>query len=136
MAMLLFACLGFFAQDVMPASINGTWIVETKQVKGTTRTKESRLPFWDPMEFSIQESDIELRFTSKEKSRLTFSTTRSKASRTFDLNLSEKVVIRGIFLLDGDVLIVCYNIEPNGPRPTSFDTTKGDSWVVYLCRRK
>ena len=49
-------------------------------------------------------------------------------------SLGDKV-LRGIYKLDGDKLMICYAYDPDLPRPTEFKTKAGERGYLYVLER-
>ncbi|MCH8923170.1 MAG: TIGR03067 domain-containing protein [Planctomycetes bacterium] len=43
--------------------------------------------------------------------------------------------LHGIYRLSGDSLTICYPLDPDAPRPTSFEHTQSDQFVVFNLER-
>ncbi len=56
--------------------------------------------------------------------------------RTLDIAGTQKVGSKGIYMIDGDTLIVCMGGSDAKSRPTSFTSTKGSQMVLMTLQRE
>ena len=73
---------------------------------------------------------------SNEKEKLTLKINPAKDPREFDLLAGERVVIRGIYKLDGDTLTACYPNSTEVPdRPKQFSAAKGEKQILLTLKK-
>lgn len=65
----------------------------------------------------------------------TFVTDASAKPKTVDLSATEKVGNRGIYLLDGDDLVICLSGSESQPRPLAFTSREGQDTILFSLRR-
>ncbi len=73
--------------------------------------------------------------------KVTFKLDPTKKPKTIDLvdlDVEKERLIRGIYSLEGDTLMVCYHRDPEkeGDRPTEFATKPDSGLVLFLLKRE
>jgi uncharacterized protein (TIGR03067 family) len=65
----------------------------------------------------------------------TFVTNSEVRPRTVDFAGTEKLGSQGIYLLDGDDLVICLSAEEGQPRPTNFTSRQGQDTILITLKR-
>jgi uncharacterized protein (TIGR03067 family) len=130
----LFACL-LLGVGRLPAQgdgdakkIQGDWVT----VLVLTDGREARLPPEKNRKVKVTAEKME---TSDGEPATTYKLGADKGLRTIDVTGPEGKTLKGIYDLDGDVLILCLPLRPEGERPTEI-TSAGRRAVPILKREK
>jgi uncharacterized protein (TIGR03067 family) len=70
-----------------------------------------------------------------EPAKMTLKLNPAKNPKEFDLLMDDKVVLKGIYKLDGDTLTACYPSRLAQERPREFSGAKGREQVLLTTKR-
>lgn len=117
-------------------SLDGSWelvaMVEDGKIISTDRARTS---FIKDGRIAINGSLIRFARPGGEDRILSFVTNPSANPKTIDLAGADRVGSRGIYIMDGDSLVVCLKESNVDGRPTTFSASAGSDSVLLTFRR-
>ena len=117
----------------------GEWVIEKEEQSGLTiyskpkrpSDRDQRFVRVSPTKWAVFRTDSERPIREWPTAFL-----KSDAGHEVDFMPDQhKLLKKGIWKLDGDTLLVCYD-EFGGERPTEFTAPRGSDRVLYTLRRK
>lgn len=119
-----------------PGSLDGSWELVAMVEDGKIISNESaRSTFIKDGRLAINGSLARFTRPNGQDRILTFVTNSNANPRTIDLAGADRVGSRGIYLLDGDSLVVCLKESHVDGRPTTFSASAGSDSVLLTFRR-
>jgi uncharacterized protein (TIGR03067 family) len=112
--------------------LQGDWLLQTHEVRGVNIVDDS-VPIVNPTMVSIKDDELTLHYFGHAKVKMAVNT--SASPKTIDFIGPKCVVARGIYALDGDVLLMAIAWYPLEIRPDAFKSSKKDVTLVILKRK-
>jgi len=121
--------------DAAPKALEGRWVFEAVLYQRDIFGAGPETPL-TPTAFEVKRDRLTIRLSGLKSADAELTTDEAATPKCFDARLSNGHVFRGIFALDGDVLVVCVQMESERKRPTAFSTLSDDRTVLFILRRQ
>lgn len=118
-------------------SLNGTWQIISAIDDGQLMTQQLlRDQFVKDGRLTIKGNLMTLTRPGQPNAReVAFVTDGTKSPKTIDLAGTDRIGSKGIFMKDGDTLMLAIGVHGNDPRPTDFSSLPGSNRVVLTMHR-
>jgi uncharacterized protein (TIGR03067 family) len=135
-ALLSLTGAAVLAQEPNPAGpLEGTWTITKGERQGKEQNKED-----SEGEFRFRGASVKVASGAEDAQYRYEVRAAKKAGVLPEIDFRsgdgpQGVVLRGIYKLDGDDLVICVSLAPFA-RPTELATTKGTSVMMFTLKRK
>ena len=129
------------ASDELLHDLQGTWRPESILIRGNEL--DSRMLPYSEKEYRIEKDKLTVVgkvFNREVKPEMRIKVDGSTTPKSMDLCFPDGTVFRGIYAVDGDVLLVCMPRDGTAKRPITFSSRLNDNPAdrigVYILRRQ
>jgi len=115
--------------------LQGKWAIETVEINGVDMTEVLGGIPWLPQEFKIREHQLTITNVSKKSLVAELVVNKKRGPRELDVRFSGGYLMRGIYSIDGDVLLVCINRDHDCERPKRFSSKSEPVRAILILRK-
>ena len=116
-------------------ALTGKWEIVKSELGGADITDHLKA-----MKFEIMAGGKYVAELGKEKDEGSFTLNLAKKPKEMDIKATggpgKDKLIKAIYKLDGDDMVICYELGGDGERPTKFETKKDTKQLLTTYKRK
>ena len=133
--LIVMSAIAIGAPAVDPLSqLQGSWTPQFTEFEGVNLL-DVNYPTYPRLAYRITNDQVDITFDKKKFVECTIKIVDNGDSpRGFDLMNNGKVFCSGIFLRDGDYLVICYSAAPT-KRPEAFNSKGRSKTILEILRR-